>query len=197
MTKIDYYFATISPWCYLAGSRLEDLAARHGAEICYKPVDPIALFARTNGKPLAERGEARQAYRVQELRRWAARLNLPLIEKPRHFPTNPAPASYAIIAAAKHGDVGPLVRRILTALWAEDRDIAQDEVIQTCLKETGFDPALTQSGLFLGAETYARNLEDAVAAGVFGVPFYIVTDSDERFWGQDRLDALENYLETR
>ena len=44
-----------------------------------------------------------------------------------------------------------------------------------------------------GAETYARNLEDAVSAGAFGAPFYI-TDTDQRFWGQDRLDDLDRYL---
>jgi 2-hydroxychromene-2-carboxylate isomerase len=36
-------------------------------------------------------------------------------------------------------------------------------------------------------------LEDAVEAGVFGAPFYIV--EGERFWGQDRLDDLDLYLQ--
>ena len=30
-------------------------------------------------------------------------------------------------------------------------------------------------------------------AGAFGAPFY-VTDDDQRFWGQDRLDDLDAYL---
>ena len=45
MARIDYYFTTVSPFVYLAGVRLEDIAARHGAEITYKPVDAQALFA--------------------------------------------------------------------------------------------------------------------------------------------------------
>jgi 2-hydroxychromene-2-carboxylate isomerase len=47
-----------------------------------------------------------------------------------------------------------------------------------------------------GALTYEKNLDDAVAAGAFGAPFYIVTDTDERFWGQDRLEDLDYYLES-
>jgi len=29
--------------------------------------------------------------------------------------------------------------------------------------------------------------------GAFGAPFFI-TDTDERFWGEDRLDDLDAYL---
>ena len=82
----------------------------------------------------------------------------------------------------------------LRAVWAEGRDIADDGVIRETLAAHGFDPGLADTGLFIGAETYARNLEEAVAAGVFGVPFYVVRDSGQRFWGQDRLDFLDRHL---
>ena len=42
MAQIDYFFATLSPYCYLAGLRLEEVAAKHGAVINYKPFDIIA-----------------------------------------------------------------------------------------------------------------------------------------------------------
>lgn len=191
--QIDYYFSPLSPWCYLAGTRLEDLAGRHGAGVRYIPVDPSALFARTGGKMLPERHPSRQDYRLQDLRRTAARENLPLTLHPAHFPTNPAPASYAIIAAAKAGgDVGGLVQSFLRACWAEERNIAEDEVIRDLLARHGFDPGLADKGLWTGAEVYERNLEQAVNAGVFGFPFYIV--GEEKFWGQDRLADLEQYL---
>jgi 2-hydroxychromene-2-carboxylate isomerase len=47
--------------------------------------------------------------------------------------------------------------------------------------------------LLEGADTYARNLEEAVAKGVFGAPFFI-SDKDERFWGKDRLNDLDRHL---
>lgn len=192
MAHIDYFFTVISPYCYLAGTRLEEIAARHGATIAYRPVDTVALFARTGGVPLAERHPSRQAYRLQELRRQAARRGMPIVLRPAHFPTNPAPAAYAIIAAqrAGGGDLGALVHGLARACWVEERNVAEDTVIRDALAAAGFDPGLADRGLLVGAETYAANLEEAVSRGVFGAPFYI-TDGDERFWGQDRLEDLD------
>ena len=198
MAHIDYYFATTSPYTYLAGTRLEEIAARHGAEVAYKPLDVIALFGRTGGVPPKDRHESRQAYRAQELRRQAKKAGMPFNLRPAHWPTNPAPSSYAIIAAAAEGggDLGGLAHGFCRACWAEERDVAEDGVIREVLEAAGFDPGLADRGMLAGAETYARNLEDAVAAGAFGAPFY-VTDGDERFWGQDRLDDLDAHLAGR
>lgn len=196
MADIDYFFSTLSPFTYLAGLRLEEIAARHGASIAYKPMDIMAVFAGTGGVRPAERHISRQQYRAQELRRQSKWLGLPLNLQPAHWPTNAAPSSYAIIAAdgADGGDVGRLAHALLRACWAEERDIAQDAVIRACLTEAGFDPSLADSGLLAGAETYAANTEEAITRGAFGSPFYIVNADDERFWGQDRLADLDRHL---
>ena len=197
MAQIDYYFAAISPFTYLAGQRLEAIAARHGATVTYKPLDPMALFPRTGGQVPKDRHPSRMAYRMQELRRWAAVLEMPLTLKPAFWPTNPAPASYAIIAAQKAGggDLGGLVHAVTRAVWAEERDVAEDDVVKALLAAHGFDPAVADKGMLMAAETYAANLEEAVSRGVFGVPFYFV--GDEMFWGQDRLDHLDRHLSGR
>lgn len=195
MAHIDCYFGTISIWNYLAGNRLGEIAARHDAAVTYKPLDLNQLFARTGGKALADRHEARRAYRLQELARWSVHLGMPLNPQPAFFPVNGAPAAYVIIAAQAKGiDVGPLAHAIGRAVWAEERDIADDATLRAILAEQDLDPGLVDSGLFVGAETYARNLEDAVAAGAFGSPFYIIRETDQRFWGQDRLDFLDQAL---
>ncbi|MCW8843759.1 MAG: 2-hydroxychromene-2-carboxylate isomerase [Rhodobacteraceae bacterium] len=194
MPHIDYYFSTISPYAYLASDRLETIAARHGATIAYKPVDVIALFARTGGTAPADRHPARMEYRAQDLVRQAKKSGMDFHLKPAHWPTNAAPSSYAIIAAQEAGgDVGALARAIMRACWSEQKDIAEDGVIRACLEEAGFDPGLADTGLLLGAETYPRNLEEAVEAGAFGSPFY-VTDDGARFFGQDRLEYLDLHL---
>ena len=194
MAQIDYYLSPLSPWTHLVGKRAARIARVAGVPLCYKPVDPNALFARTGGQTLAERHDSRKTYRLQELGRWARRLDVPLNLHPAHFPTNPAPASYAIIAAqdAGGGDLTALVTGLTRAVWEEERDIAQDDVIRDCLAAAGFDTGLAFSGLLQGAEIYPRNLEDAVESGVFGVPFFV--SGDARFWGQDRLDFLAEHL---
>ncbi|SLN51797.1 2-hydroxychromene-2-carboxylate isomerase [Roseivivax jejudonensis] len=198
MPHIDYYFSTLSPFTYLAGLGLEEIATRRAASISYKPLDIMALFARTGGTPPAERHPARQEYRAQEILRLSKKRDMQMQLKPAHWPTNPAPSSYAIIAAQKAGggDLGALVHGILRACWAEDRDIAADATVRDCLSAAGFDPALADSGLLAGAEAYAANLEEAVAQGAFGSPFYIV-DGGQRFWGHDRLEDLDLHLAGR
>lgn len=195
MTVINYYFATLSPYTYLAGTRLETIAAKHGATIVYKPFDIVALYGRTGGTLPPDRHISRQEYRVIEIERQSKKNNLPINLKPAHWPTNPAPSSYAIIAAqnAGGGDVGKLAFAFLRSVWVDELDIADDAVVRACLSEAGFDPDLANSGMLQGAETYAANLEDAVENGVFGAPFYITSDGN-RFWGQDRLDDLDDYL---
>jgi 2-hydroxychromene-2-carboxylate isomerase len=195
VVRIDCFLATISPFVYLAGTRLDAIAARHGATVAYKPIDAPALFPRTGGQVLADRHPSRKAYRLQALRREAAKRGLPLNLKPAFFPVNPAPSSYAVIAAAREGDVGPLIHAFGRAVWAEDRNIADPEVVAAILAAEGFDPAIADRGMLAAAETYASNLEEAVLRGVFGVPFYIV--GDEMFWGQDQLDDLDSHLAGR
>ena len=195
MAHIDYFFTAVSPFVYLAGQRLEAVAAEAGASISYKPVDPTQLFARTGGQVLAERHASRKAYRLQELARQARKQGVALNLQPAFWPVNPAPSAYAIISAqaAGGGDLGALVQGLARACWAENRNIAEDEVIAECLTAAGFDPKLAQRGMLSAAETYGVNLEEAVSRGAFGVPFYILDDG-ECFWGQDHIEDLGLHL---
>jgi 2-hydroxychromene-2-carboxylate isomerase len=194
VVQIDYFLATVSPFVYLAGTRLEEIAARHSATVVYKPLDAAALFARTGGQAPADRHASRKAYRLQELRRQAKKAGMALNLQPAFWPVNPAPSSYAIIAEQRvgGGDLAGLIHGFARAVWAENRDIADGDVVAEILTLHGFDPKIADRGMLAAAETYVANLEEAVARGVFGVPFYIV--DDEMFWGQDRLGDLDLHL---
>ena len=114
MAHIDYFFATLSPYAYLAGNRLEQIAEKHGATITYKPFDLISGFGRTGGQPPKDRHPSRQEYRAMELPRQAKKLGMPFKLQPAYWPTNGAPSSYAIIAAQNEGgDVGKLCQLIM------------------------------------------------------------------------------------
>ncbi|MEM9432498.1 MAG: 2-hydroxychromene-2-carboxylate isomerase [Pseudomonadota bacterium] len=194
MAHIDYFFATISPFTYLAGTRLEEVAARHNATLTYKPMDIMNVFSRTGGTPPKDRHPARQAFRLEEIRRSGIKNQMPVNLKPAFWPTNPAPSSYAIIAAQKAGggDMGALVHGFTRACWSEDLNIAEDDVVRQILEAAGFDGALADSGMLQGAEEYAANTEEAVNRNVFGAPTYIV--GDQNFWGQDRIEDVDLYL---
>ena len=193
MAHIDYYTFPLSPYAYLAGGRLEEVAAKHGATIAYKPFALMAIFEETGTPPPPKRHPSLMTYRAQELTRISKKLGMPFNLKPAHWPTNPAPACNAIIAAqAAGGNVGGLVQSLLKACWAEEKDISQIDVVKACLTEDGFDAALTESDAEASAAVFASNTEDARNAGVFGTPTYVV--GEEVFFGQDRIEYLDGHL---
>ena len=194
MAEIDYFLFPLSPFSYLAGLELEAVAARQGATIAYRPVQLFRIFAEVGTPQVKDRHPSKQRYRLQDIARLARAKAMPVNLQPRHWPTNPMPASAAIVTAqgAGGGDLGALVHGFLRAVWAEERDIAEDETVRAVLAAAGFDPALADRGLLTAVESVERNTDEALRRGVFGTPSYVV--GDEVFWGQDRLPLLEAHL---
>lgn len=189
---IDYYFWMNSDWAYLGADRLEQIAARHSATIRYLPVNLPQVYARTGGVLLPKRAPERQAYRVAELKRWCKRLGIQVNPAPKFMCPNATLASSVVIAANKEGvHVASLYKAILAAQWCEERDISDPATLRDILVSQSLDANRLMSIAELPeiAETYQGNTDAAVAAGVFGSPSYVYRD--ELFWGQDRLDMLE------
>jgi len=83
---------------------------------------------------------------------------------------------------------------VLAACWAQERNIADAKVLADLLAEQGLDAACMAKSLTQAVqEKYEAYTEQAIAAGVFGAPSYVV--DGEIFWGQDRLDFLERRLQ--
>lgn len=193
MAHIDYYYSVLSPFTYLAGDRLEKIAAARGATISYKPVDVMKLFEEMGGTPPAKRHVSRQEYRLQDLRHLQKASGLPINFKPAHWPNDPKPASAMIVAAAKAGqDAGALTFAVLRAVWAEEKDISDEDTLAEIAQGVGIDLAAVKPHLAEGAAAFEPMTQEAMQAGAFGSPFYI-TDG-ERFWGQDRLNHLDAHL---
>jgi len=194
---IDYYFWMNSDWAYLGADRLEQLAARRGASIRYLPVDLPAVYARTGGVILPMRAPERQAYRVAELKRWCKRLGIHVNPTPRFMCPDAGLASRVVIAADSAGvQVAALYKAILAAQWCEEQDISDATTLRAILLSQNLDAdTLLRLAETSAVQTaYVRNTDAAVAAGVFGSPSYVL--NGELFWGQDRLDFLEEALQS-
>lgn len=192
MAHIDYYFTPLSPFAYLAGDGLERIAAKHGATIAYKPCDMGRVLGETGGLPVGKRHPSRQAYRLQDLPRVAKGAGLTINLQPAHWPTDGTLATAAILAVAEAGgDAGAVARALMAACWAEDKDIADPKVVDAAVARGGAE--VDAHDIEAAKSRIAPLTEEAIAAGVFGAPFYIV-DGDERFWGQDRLPYVDQYL---
>jgi 2-hydroxychromene-2-carboxylate isomerase len=183
MKTVDYYMSPASPWTYLGHARFAEIAKRHGAAIRVRPVDFGVIFPQSGGLPLPKRAPQRQAYRLMELKRWKAHLGVPLVIQPKHFPVNGNPAA-ALICAVPEEKRMAIAGALLAALWRDDRNLADPELLKAIASEYGIGAG--------DEEQYKAFTADAVARGVFGAPSYVY--GDEIFWGQDRLDFLDRAL---
>lgn len=196
MAQIEYFYSVRSVYAYLGAPRIAALARKHGRALLHKPVDLGRVVAGFGSPPIAQRASKHKVfYFGRELERWSEHLGMPLVVDPKHHFGDRVLPSGAIFAAQRLGlDADALSFAILQALWRDDRDIADREVLAGLCASVGIDanrvldPALAEaSKAALDACT-----EEAIAKGVPGSPTYIV--DGEVFYGQDRLDLVERAL---
>jgi 2-hydroxychromene-2-carboxylate isomerase len=197
---VDYYFAPQSPWTYLGHERFAAIAKAAGATVRVLPVDLGGkVFPISGGLPLGKRAPQRQAYRLQELKRFSEYLSAPLKVQPKYFPVNSDDAARLIIAADIHDGVQAAMRMtgaVLAAVWVQERNIADAKALAELLQECGLNAQrLEQSYSQEVQERYEAYTQQAIDAGVFGAPSYVI--DGEIFWGQDRLDFVERKLSAR
>ena len=193
---LDFYFDFSSPYGYFAATRIDEIAARHGREVSWRPMLLGAVFKITGGQPLPTI-PLKGSYAAHDLARCARLYKVPF-RMPTKFPisgTAPSRAFYWL------RDRDPaLAKRVALSLYraffAEDRDISNPEVTGNVVAKAGVDKAELVAALNeLAVKERLRNEVDAaIERGVFGSP-YIIVDG-EPFWGADRLDQVERWLET-
>ena len=195
--KIDFYFSFISLYTYIGYEAFEDLVKKYDLEVTYKPIDLHAIFSAGGGLPVTKRPPQRQAYRFVEMQRWASARNIPLVLKPKHHPSDPVIGHRMLIAAmAKNLDVRKFIRNSLKILWVDDLDIKDPQVMVDVANKSGLDGALLlQEGANPEIDIEVNRLTaEAVDRQVFATPFFFY--KDEPFWGQDRLDLLEEAIKS-
>jgi 2-hydroxychromene-2-carboxylate isomerase len=192
---IDYYVWMLSDWAYLGGVRFVQLAKRHRLKINHIPMRMQDVYAGSGGILLGNRSWQRQAYRITELKRWRSRLGIPVNIEPKFFPCDVDLASCMVIAGQRRGlSITNFVNAVMRAIWAEDQNVAEPGVLIAIADRCG----LEGRELLDAADTepvrseYRGNTARALAAGVFGSPFFVL--AGELFWGQDRLDMLEEAI---
>ena len=193
MTKtVDYYFAPMSPWTYLGHQRFVHIAKAAGATVRVMPMDLGKVFPISGGLPLGKRAPQRQAYRLVELTRFSQALNVPLNLHPKFFPVAGDPSAKLIIAVdMHHGTEAALAitGAVLSAVWHEERDIADATTLADLLREQHLDAAcLELSNTPEVQARYDSYTQSAIDTQVFGAPTYMI--DGEMFWGQDRLDFV-------
>ena len=193
MTKtIDYFFSIGSPWAFIGLEPFAALAKEQGATI---HPHVIPLIEENGGIYSRNRPEARRAYWIRDLKRWAALRGKVLNFDNRAALSDPAPAGLMVAAAIETGeDWLQLAAALQEAFWVRGEDIGNADVRRAIATAAGFDAAALdkQSQSDAVAALQKASFEAARAAGVFGVPTYRY--QDELYWGQDSLPFLERHL---
>jgi 2-hydroxychromene-2-carboxylate isomerase len=193
---IDFYFDFSSPYGYFASTKIEALAGKYGRAVTWRPILLGAVFKLTGQQPLPTI-PLKGSYAAHDLARSARLFKVPF-KLPTKFPvsgTAPSRAFYWL------DDKDPALAKSLAsalyhAYFAEDRDISNPEVTGNVASKLGVDKAELTQALNDPAvkERLKSEVDAAIERGVFGSP-YIVVDG-EPFWGSDRLDQVEKWLQT-
>ena len=195
MTGVSYYMTPGSPWSYLGSKLFARIARDAGAEVTVYAVDFGAIFPATGGLPLPMRSPERRAYRLQELARWKRRRGAPMHLQPANFPVSGPTPALAIVAAREAGhDAHGLSAALLAALWEDDRNIDDPDIVASVCEACGLPAAaiMEASGSRETAERFEADTREAIERGVFGAPSWLI--GGELFWGQDRLDFVAEKL---
>lgn len=192
---LDYYFSLISPFSYLGHLAFLAVAQKQSAEIVRKPVALFDVFEASGAVPLAKRALSRQAYRLIELQRIADLRQLPLTLRPKHFPTDPSLANAATAAIVSDGgNPDRFMFAVFQAVWSQEQDISDEAVVRILLSACEHDPGAVLEAARSQAtlDQIATNTQEAIAAGALGTPIYVL--DGEPFWGQDRIEYLDQAL---
>ena len=192
--NVEFYFDFASPYGYLGAQRIDDLAARHGRGVLWRPILLGAVF-KVSGMSAMMHQPLRGDYLRHDVVRFARLLGVPLT-MPAVVPVNGIAAARAyywleeIDAAAARR----LAKAVYHAQWGEGRDVGAAATVAEIGAGLSLDAAELLEGIQSPAvkERLRTETETAIARGVFGAPFFFV--DGEPFWGADRLDQIERWL---
>lgn len=192
---IEFWFDFSSPYSYLASEKIEELAARHGRAVSYKPTLLGVIFRTTGGVPLTELVPPKATYFAHDFERSARYAGVPF-RHPSVFPipTVNAARAFLWLQAQDEARAARFLHAAFRAYFAQDRNLAEPEVLAALAGEVGTDPAALARGMQEAAvkDRLKSLVDESIARGVFGAPTIFV--DGEMFWGHDRLPQVERWL---
>jgi 2-hydroxychromene-2-carboxylate isomerase len=189
---LEFLFDFGSPTTYLAHKRLPEVVRRTGASVTYTPILLGGVFKATGNASPAEI-PAKGRWMNQDLARFARRHGIEFRSNP-YFPINTLVLMRGATGLIGDDRFGAYVDAVFDAMWREPRNLNDPAELPAVLQRAGVAPDEFRS-LVEDEQVKARlksATEQAVARGVFGAPSFFV--GEEMFFGQDRLDFVEEAL---
>lgn len=193
---IDFYFEFSSPYGYIAANLAEDFEKRVGRPMKWRPILLGPIFKVTGQAPLTDI-PLKGAYAKRDFLRTARMHNVPY-KQPSKFPIGTVAAARAFywLDDQDPQKARELAKALYKAYFADDVDIGPAATVVEIAKSLGVNEAGLTAALEDPAikERAKGEVDGAIAAGVFGSPFFIV--DGEAFWGVDRLPMLEQWVKS-
>ena len=193
---IEFYFDFSSPYGYLASERIDAIAARHDRDVTWRPYLMGVAMKVSGSSPVVNRPMLGE-YSRRDMQRSARRLQVPF-RFPEPFPIATIAACRAVywMERADADGAKPLAEALYRAYFVDGRNISEPGVVADVAAESGADRDLLLAGIQEPAikDRLKEVTNDAVERGIFGSPFFMV--GDEPFWGHDRMDEVDRWLET-
>lgn len=196
MATLRFFHDFASPFSYLASTQVEQLSREENAVLHWHPMLLGAIFKEHGGPmvPLHTFSQAKRAYYGRDLDRCARFHGVPF-QFPSRFPMNTITGLRLVLAAEQlvSGERAvALTHRIYRAYWVEDRDIASTDELASLAADVDLEPAELIAATREPAIKQALfdRTGAALAAGVFGAPSFLIEESKELVWGQDRLPLV-------
>jgi 2-hydroxychromene-2-carboxylate isomerase len=188
MATLEFFYDFVSPYSYLASTRVEAEVARVGGTVRFRPFLLGGVFNATGNKAPIE-NPAKALHLATDLGRWARRLGVPFAW-PSRFPVLTVLPLRAAFAAEKRGQLVPFTHAMFRAFWVEGRDLSDAAVVTEVATRAGLDGAALVAEAPAYKDALKAQTQEAVDRGAFGAPTFFV--GREMFIGNDRLDfAIE------
>ena len=194
--RIEFYFDFSSPYGYLAAQRIDDVGAKHGREVAWKPFLLGAVFKTTRSEPLLGIPMKGDYARV-DLPRAARLMGVPFtLPDPFPFMSVAACRAFYWLSDRDPAKAKALAKAVFQASFGEGRDMSGTAAVQEIAGGLGVDPGQLGAALQDPAvkDRLRAEVDEGIEKGVCGSPFVLV--DDEPFWGHDRLDHVDQWLET-
>ena len=190
MSTVEFFYDFVSPYSYLASTRVEEVARRAGATVRFRPF-LLGGVHKATGNHAPVETPAKFRWVQVDVARWAKRLAVP-IAFPVRFPFSTVLAMRCALAAEKEGKLVPFTHAAYRAAWAEQRDLSTPEVLAEVATSVGLDGTALVAAAPEYKAALAAQTDEAVRRGAFGAPAFFV--GDQLFVGNDRLDFVEEEL---
>jgi 2-hydroxychromene-2-carboxylate isomerase len=192
---VEFYFDYGSPFSYVAHCRLPEMLRRTGCEARYRIMLLGGVFQATGNQSPAQ-NPLKWPNSQRDLQRHVGKYQVPFRRNP-HFPVNTLKAMRGAVVAEAEGFLPRYSDALFTAMWCQGEKLDDDAVLARVLAAAGIDAAHVMARIADDAvkQTLKSYTAAAVKRGVFGAPTFFV--DDEMFFGQDRLDFVEDALRGR